>query len=57
MLSHAKVALSFVLVAFSLMMAGTLDANAGSKLPDPIKAGVAEKLFRLDCGQIGRAHV
>jgi N-acyl homoserine lactone hydrolase len=25
--------------------------NAGSKLPDPIKAGVAEKLFRLDCGR------
>ena len=51
MLTQAKVATSFVLVAFSLMMAGTLDANAGSKLPDPIKAGVAEKLFRLDCGR------
>src|SRR5262249_1219482 len=25
--------------------------NAGSKLPDPVKAGVAEKLFRLDCGR------
>jgi hypothetical protein len=32
-------------------MGGTPDANAGSKLPDPIKAGVAEKLFRLDCGR------
>ena len=51
MLTQAKVALSFVLVAFSLMMEGTLDANADSKLPDPIKAGVAEKLFRLDCGR------
>src|SRR6516162_7585309 len=50
MLTQAKVALSFVLVAFSLMMVGTSDANADSKLPDPIKAGVAEKLFRLDCG-------
>jgi N-acyl homoserine lactone hydrolase len=26
------------------------DANAASKLPDPVKAGVAEKLYRLDCG-------
>ena len=51
MLTQAKVALSFVLVAFSLMMVGTSEANAGSKLPDPIKAGVAEKLFRLDCGR------
>jgi glyoxylase-like metal-dependent hydrolase (beta-lactamase superfamily II) len=33
------------------MMEGTLDANAGSKLPDATKAGVAEKLFRLDCGR------
>src|SRR5262245_22185463 len=51
MLRQAKVAVSFVLVAISLMMEGTLDANASSKLPDPIKAGVAEKLFRLDCGR------
>jgi N-acyl homoserine lactone hydrolase len=46
-----RVAVSFVLVAFSLMMEGTPDANADSQLPDPIKAGVAEKLFRLDCGR------
>ena len=51
MLRQTKVAVSFVLVAFSLMMEGTPDANAGSKLPDPTKAGVAEKLFRLDCGR------
>ena len=50
MLRQTKVAVSFVLVAFSLMMEGTPDANAGSKLPDPIKAGVAERLYRLDCG-------
>ena len=43
MLTLAKVALSFVLVAFSLMMEGTPEANADSKLPDPIKAGIAEK--------------
>ena len=51
MLRQTKVAVSFVLVAFFLMKEGTPDANAGSKLPDPIKAGVAEKLFRLDCGR------
>jgi N-acyl homoserine lactone hydrolase len=46
-----KAAAAFVLVACSLMMDGTPDANAGSNLPDPIKAGVAEKLLRLDCGR------
>jgi N-acyl homoserine lactone hydrolase len=51
MLRRSKAAVSFVLAAFSLMMVGTPDTNAGSKLPDPIKAGVAEKLFRLDCGR------
>ena len=50
MLRRTKVAVSFVLVAFSLLTGGASDANADSKLPDPIKAGVAEKLFRLDCG-------
>jgi N-acyl homoserine lactone hydrolase len=51
MLKEAKAAVSFALVALALMMEGTPDANAGSKLPDPTKAGVAEKLFRLDCGR------
>jgi N-acyl homoserine lactone hydrolase len=51
MLRLGKVAVSFVLIAFSFMMEGTPDANAASKLPDPIKAGVAEKLLRLDCGR------
>jgi N-acyl homoserine lactone hydrolase len=50
-LKETKVVVSFVLVALALMMEGTFDANADSKLPDPIKAGVAEKLFRLDCGR------
>jgi glyoxylase-like metal-dependent hydrolase (beta-lactamase superfamily II) len=49
MLRQATVAVS-ALIAFSLMMETTRDANAGSQLPDPVKAGVAEKLFRLDCG-------
>ena len=51
MLKAPKAALAFVLVALALMMEGTPDANADSKLPDPVKAGVAEKLFRLDCGR------
>jgi glyoxylase-like metal-dependent hydrolase (beta-lactamase superfamily II) len=32
-------------------MAGASRAIAGSGLPDPLNAGVAEKLFRLDCGR------
>jgi N-acyl homoserine lactone hydrolase len=42
---------TFVLVAFSLVAGGTPDASAGFALPDSNKAGVAEKLFRLDCGR------
>jgi N-acyl homoserine lactone hydrolase len=52
MLREAGVAAaSFVLVAFALLIQSSPDANADEKLPDPIKAGVAEKLFRLDCGR------
>jgi N-acyl homoserine lactone hydrolase len=43
-------AASFVMFAVMLLMGGTRDASAGSKLPDPINAGVADKLYRLDCG-------
>lgn len=50
MLRQSKLAASFILAAFLLIVEGAPRANAGSKLPDPIKAGVAEKLFRLDCG-------
>jgi glyoxylase-like metal-dependent hydrolase (beta-lactamase superfamily II) len=49
MLELTKVAVSSVLIAFSLVIQGTR-TNADSKLPDPITAGLAEKLFRLDCG-------
>jgi N-acyl homoserine lactone hydrolase len=48
---RAKVVATSVLVAFSLMVEATPDASAGSTLPDAIKAGVAQKLFRLDCGR------
>ena len=50
MLRQTKVALSFGLVAFSLMMGGAPGVGAESKLPDPAKAGFADKLFRIDCG-------
>ena len=51
MLRQAKLAVSFVVVAFLLIAEGTLDARAGSKLPDPLNASVAQQLFRLDCGR------
>jgi N-acyl homoserine lactone hydrolase len=50
MLRQTEMAASFVMLALSLMMAGTRDASAGSKLPDPVNAAVADKLYRLDCG-------
>jgi N-acyl homoserine lactone hydrolase len=50
MLRQTRVAASFGVLALMLMMEATIDANAKSKLPDPISAGVAEKLYRLDCG-------
>jgi N-acyl homoserine lactone hydrolase len=50
MLREARLAASVFMLAAMLMLEGTRDANAASKLPDPSKAGVAEKLYRLDCG-------
>jgi N-acyl homoserine lactone hydrolase len=50
MLRQTRVAASFVMLALMLMMEGTRGADAQSKLPDPDKAAVAEKLYRLDCG-------
>ena len=50
MLSKIKVSASSGVLVLMLMMYGVKDANAQSKLPDPIKAGVAERLYRLDCG-------
>jgi len=50
MLRQTRVALLFVALALMLMVGGTRDASAASKLPDPINAGVADKLYRLDCG-------
>ena len=50
MLSLRRVAVSFGMLALLLMLESTRDANARSRLPDPINAGAAEKLYRLDCG-------
>src|SRR3954469_20785717 len=51
MLKLTSVIVAFVMLALVLVLEGTTDANARSKLPDPINAGVAERLFRLDCGR------
>ena len=45
MLRRSKAAVSFVLAAFSLMMVGTPDANAGSKLPANVPRGIAGGVF------------
>ncbi|WGD55205.1 N-acyl homoserine lactonase family protein [Bradyrhizobium sp. CB1650] len=51
MLRQVRATVSFVVVAFLLIAEGVLDARADSKLPDPLKASVAQQLFRLDCGR------
>ena len=47
---QTRAAVSIVLFVFLLVMEGMPHAKAGSQLPDPINAGVAERLYRLDCG-------
>jgi len=47
---HMRTAILSILAAASLLVGGTLTATADSKLPDPKRAGFAEKLYRLDCG-------
>jgi N-acyl homoserine lactone hydrolase len=50
MLKHARTTITSILVAFSLSIGNALTPAGASKLPDPTKAGFAEKLYRLDCG-------
>lgn len=50
MLRPTKLAAWSVLGACLLLTKGLLQASADQKLPDPINAGIAEKLYRLDCG-------
>jgi glyoxylase-like metal-dependent hydrolase (beta-lactamase superfamily II) len=47
---QAKVAMSLGILSVLFVMAGTRNASARSQLPDPVSAGVAERLYRLDCG-------
>ncbi len=49
MLHETRLTLSFMMVAALLSLAAP-KAYARSVLPDPIKAGVAQRLYRLDCG-------
>jgi N-acyl homoserine lactone hydrolase len=51
MLRHTRVAILFGMFALMLMLQGARDANARSKLPDATNAGVAERLYMLDCGR------
>jgi N-acyl homoserine lactone hydrolase len=46
----SKIAVSIATIALMLLLESASDANARSQLPDPMKAGVAERLYRLDCG-------
>ena len=50
MLKQTSEVISLAMLALTLFFQVTTDANASSKLPDPIKAGVADNLYRLDCG-------
>jgi glyoxylase-like metal-dependent hydrolase (beta-lactamase superfamily II) len=45
-----RVVASVLMLASTFVMSDTWGANTTSKLPDPIQAGVAEKLYRVDCG-------
>jgi N-acyl homoserine lactone hydrolase len=49
-LKQTKAASSLLMLALVLLTAGTKESIASSPLPDPITAGVAERLYRLDCG-------
>jgi N-acyl homoserine lactone hydrolase len=48
--TQTRMTASFAMLALTIMLGGLGDANALSKLPDPAKAAVAERLYRLDCG-------
>jgi len=48
---QTTVAASLVMLVLMLFFEGMADATAASKLPDPQRAGVADKLYRLDCGR------
>jgi N-acyl homoserine lactone hydrolase len=45
------VAFALALITPAVAQKASIEAANANKLPDPLKAGVAEKLFRLDCGR------
>ena len=49
-MSYTRLTAIFSMLIIVLVFASTRNARAGSRLPDRSKAGVAEKLYRLDCG-------
>jgi glyoxylase-like metal-dependent hydrolase (beta-lactamase superfamily II) len=49
-LKQARTTIISILFATPLLICGTSTTAAGSALPDPAKAGFAEKLYRVDCG-------
>jgi N-acyl homoserine lactone hydrolase len=51
MLRRTRVTVAFVMLALVLVLEVTRDADARPKLPDLINAGVAQRLYRLDCGR------
>ena len=50
MLKQTSLLGAFGMLGLVLMLESMEAANARSQLPDPVNAGVAEKLYRLDCG-------
>lgn len=51
MLRHTKVAVTSVAMSLLFLLDGAAHAHAGAGLPDPARAGVADKLYRVDCGR------
>src|SRR5580658_4350093 len=45
-----RLAAAFLALAGALAVESATAASAQSKLPDPARAGVADRLYRLDCG-------
>jgi glyoxylase-like metal-dependent hydrolase (beta-lactamase superfamily II) len=50
MLSRTRVVILSFLVVALIQLGGILTATADSRLPDAIRAGFAQKVYRLDCG-------
>jgi glyoxylase-like metal-dependent hydrolase (beta-lactamase superfamily II) len=50
MSKQARTTMASILFAALLLICGTSTAAAGSALPDPARAGFADRLYRVDCG-------